>query len=309
MADSGLDLVTGGAGFIGSHVVEALLQAGRQVRVVDDLSTGHAKNLDGLEVDFVTGDLSEAEVAQAVCEGAQRVFHLAARPSVPWSFEEPELAYRANHGTTLSLTRAALRQGVKRIVFTSSSAVYGDSETLPKVETMSPNPLSPYAEHKWLGEQAMKDAAEKGLETVSLRYFNVYGPRQDPSSQYSGVISLFTRWASEGKTARVYGDGLQTRDFVFVGDVARANLLAAGSELPENGSVYNIARGERVTILQLWEMISTTINQIAVPAEHLPARRGDVRHSLADVHRAASDFGFEATVDLADGLRQTVAGV
>ncbi|KAA3607958.1 MAG: NAD-dependent epimerase/dehydratase family protein [Planctomycetota bacterium] len=308
MNETPLDLVTGGAGFIGSHITEALLAAGRRVRVVDDLSTGYTRNLGDLKVDFLEGDLSDPEVADAACQGVEGVYHLAARPSVPWSFEEPELAFQANHGSTLALIQAAARHQVRRIVFSSSSAIYGDSQTLPKIETMEPAPKSPYAEHKLMGELALAEAARShGLEAVSLRYFNVYGPRQDPSSPYSGVISLFVRWAQEGQPARIFGDGLQTRDFIYVADVVKANLKAMEADLGElSAPVVNIARGRRVTILELWKEICQAAGQPYLEPELGPERQGDVRHSLAAVKKARELLGFQAEVDLEQGIRSTL---
>ena len=213
MSDSGIDLVAGGSGFIGSHLCEALLAAGRTVRVVDDLATGYRHNLEGLQLEFVEGDAADPEVAARACEGVAHIYHLAARPSVPWSFEHPEAAYHANHQTTLSLIEAGAAAGARRIVFSSSSAIYGDGPELPKRESLPPAPQSPYAEHKLAGERALHEAHAAGrIEAVSLRYFNVYGPRQDPTSPYSGVISLFAKWVREG-----------TRPTIFAGALAKGN--------------------------------------------------------------------------------------
>jgi UDP-N-acetylglucosamine/UDP-N-acetyl-alpha-D-glucosaminouronate 4-epimerase len=305
----GIDLITGGSGFIGSHIAEALLAQGRRVRVVDNLSTGKRQNLDGLDLEFVTGDLSEAAIATAACAGVEHVYHLAARPSVPWSLQHPEAAYQANHGTTLQLIEAATRAGVKRIVFSSSSAIYGDNPTLPKREAMLPEPKSPYAEHKLLGERALKAAHEQAaFEAVSLRYFNVYGPRQDPSSPYSGVISLFAQWAQKGQQAQIFGDGLQTRDFVFVSDVVQANLAAMQAVLPETGPVINIATETAISILDLWAAVCDAAEIPFREVELLPDRPGDVRHSLANLDRARSILDFEPQVDFIQGLRQALQG-
>lgn len=305
-----LDLVTGGSGFIGSHVVEGLLAAGRTVRVLDDLSTGHAHNLEGFDCEVLHGDAADPAVAHAACRGVARIFHLAARPSVPWSFEEPELARHANHGTTEALIDAAVAQGVQRIVFSSSSAIYGDSPDLPKTEAMEPAPKSPYAEHKLAGEKALAQAARtSGLESVSLRYFNVFGPRQDPSSAYSGVISLFARWLQEGTPPTFFGDGLQTRDFIFVRDVVRANRLAGEVRLKESARVLNIACGHRISILDLWRTMCGIAGQEGGEPRFLPAREGDVRHSLADITRAREELGFEPEYDLEQGLKRTLASL
>ena len=307
---SGIDLVSGGSGFIGSHVVEGLLAAGRTVRVLDDLSTGHAANLEGLGCELHSGDAADPQIASRACEGVSRIFHLAARPSVPWSFEEPELAHHANHGTTLSLIAAAVSAGVQRVVFSSSSAIYGDSPELPKREDMEPAPKSPYAEHKLAGERALAAAAqEHGLESVSLRYFNVFGPRQDPSSAYSGVISLFVRWIQEGTAPSFYGDGLQTRDFIYVKDVVQANLAAAQVPLKRPARVVNIACGERISILDLWTTMCRIAGKDPGEAQFLEARVGDVRHSQADISRASAELGFVPSFRLEDGLRRTLASM
>lgn len=302
---SDLDLVTGGSGFIGSHVVEGLLAAGRKVRVLDNLSTGYATNLDGIACEVVHGDASDRAVALSACEGVGRIFHLAARPSVPWSFEHPEAAAIANHGTTESLIEASKQQGVRRIIFSSSSAIYGDSPELPKTEDMEPAPKSPYAEHKLAGEHALAQAAaDFGLESVSLRYFNVFGPRQDPSSPYSGVISLMVRWLEEGTAPSFFGDGLQTRDFIYVADVVQANLAAASAQLHAPARVVNVACGQRITLLELWKTLCRVAGVEAPEAQFLEARVGDVRHSLADISIAQNELGFAPRFTLEQGLEQ-----
>ncbi|MHC4823458.1 MAG: NAD-dependent epimerase/dehydratase family protein [Planctomycetota bacterium] len=307
---SGIDLVCGGSGFIGSHIVDGLLAGGCQVRVLDDLSTGYASNLEGRGCELRHGDAADPDTAVSACEGVSRIFHLAARPSVPWSFEQPVLARHANLGTTESLIAAAVAQGVKRIVFSSSSAIYGDSPELPKSEDMQPAPMSPYAEHKLAGEHALAAAAAaSGLESVSLRYFNVFGPRQDPSSAYSGVISLFARWLQEGTAPSFYGDGQQTRDFIYVEDVVQANLAAASAELAGPARVLNIARGERISILELWQTMCRIAGKDGGDAQFLEARAGDVRHSQADISKAVVELGFAPAFDLEEGLRRTLASV
>lgn len=311
MNGSGLDLVAGGSGFIGSHIVEALLAEGRRVRVLDNLATGHRHNLAGLEVEFHLGDAADPEVALAACEGAERVFQLAARPSVPWSVEFPAEAEHANHGTTLALLDAASQAGCRTMVFSSSSAIYGDDPIQPKLESFPPAPQSPYADHKLAGEQALA-AAPEGLRTVSLRYFNVYGPRQDPSSPYSGVISLFARWAKAGEGVRFHGDGGQTRDFVYAADVARANLLAAKAAAAGRlgqGAIFNVATGESVSIAQLWQSLCAALGRDPGEATLLGDRPGDVRHSSADVRAAWQELGFQAKISLEEGLRMTLESV
>lgn len=311
MSEFGLDLVAGGSGFIGSHIVESLLAEGRRVRVLDNLATGHRSNLRGLDVEFVEGDAADPSVAEAACAGVERIFQLAARPSVPWSVEFPAEAKHANHGTTLALLDAASQAGCRAMVFSSSSAIYGDDPIQPKVESLPAAPQSPYAEHKLAGELALASAPES-LRTVSLRYFNVYGPRQDPSSPYSGVISLFARWAKAGEGVRFHGDGGQTRDFVYAADVARANLLAAKAASTgrlAQGAVFNIGTGSSVSIAELWQGLCESLGRDPGEPTLLGDRPGDVRHSSADVSAAARELGFEATVPLAEGLSLTLDAV
>jgi UDP-glucose 4-epimerase len=304
---SGLDLVVGGCGFIGSHIVEALLLQGRRVRVLDDLSTGYAYNIKDLACEFHQGDAADAKLAANACNGVERIFHLGARPSVPWSFQEPELAYHANHGTTLALIEAASQAGVKRLVFSSSSAIYGDSPVLPKREDMQAAPKSPYAEHKLAGEVALHQAAQAGkLEATSLRYFNVYGPRQDPSSPYSGVISLFAQWIQQQQDPTFYGDGQQTRDFVYVGDVVKANLLAAEAPQIAAAPVYNVASGSCISIAELWNTLCMVAGCAAGTPTFLESRVGDVRHSSACLEKIGRELGFHADFDLRQGLEQTL---
>ena len=311
---SGLDLVVGGAGFIGSHLAEALLSGGRRVRVLDDLSSGKIANLAagqrGHQLEIMEGDAADPATAASACSGAERIFHLAARASVPWSVAHPREALRVNHGTTLALLDAAAAAGTRVFIFSSSSAIYGERPELPKREEQKPDPRSPYAEHKLAGEEALRAAARRGLAAASLRYFNVFGPRQDPSSPYSGVISIFARHALAGTRPTLYGDGGQTRDFVAVADVVRANLLAA-ERAPLAGAdpapVLNVGRGESVSILELWRLVCAAAGRAAVPEPiFAPPRPGDVRHSRADCARAASLLGWRAEVGLVAGLRQTL---
>lgn len=301
-------LVTGGAGFIGSHLVDTLIQAGETVRVVDDLSTGHRENLaqHGSDaVEFIEADLADAGVATAAIEGIDYVLHIAAIPSVPRSVQDPVTSHRANVDATLLLLDAARAAEVKRFIFASSSSVYGDSPTLPKHERMPPNPLSPYALQKLIGEQyAQLFHALYGLDTVALRFFNVFGPRQDPTSPYSGVISLFTAALSEGKQPTIHGDGLQTRDFTYVSDVA-SGAIAAATANGVSGRVINLASGGRISLNRLLAMLQDAVG-VDVEPVYGPAREGDVRDSQADDTLARELLGFDAQVTVEEGLRRTV---
>ncbi len=307
MSDSGLDLVVGGSGFIGSHLCQALLDSGRRVRVLDDLATGNRENLTGLDVEFVQGDAADVGIATHACQGVTGIYHLAARPSVPWSIEFPVEAHRANHETTLALIEAGSKSGAKRIVFSSSSAIYGDGPELPKTEDLPPAPKSPYAEHKLAGEIALREAHQAGrIEAVCLRYFNVFGPRQDPSSPYSGIISLFAKWVREGRQPTIFGDGKQTRDFVYVADVAQANRLAMQAPCAVPGPVYNVATGHSVDLLELWQATCAAAGVPALEPQFLPARDGDVRDSIASLAKTESELDFHPKVDLATGLAATL---
>ena len=300
-------LVTGGAGFIGGHLVEGLLADGFEVRVLDDFSTGREGNLADVkdDVTIVRGDVRNARDLAEGMDGVDVVFHQAAIPSVPRSVEEPERTNSVNLDGTLRVLERARRSGVRRVVYAASSSAYGDSEVLPKVETMTPMPLSPYALQKYGGEAYCGlYTSLYGLETVALRYFNVFGPRQDPASEYAAVIPRFVCAALAGEPATIYGDGGQTRDFTFVADAVRANILAADAERAP-GSVVNVAAGRRTSLNELW----TAICQIAgveIESIHEPLRAGDVRHSLADLARARELLGYEPSVDLREGLRQCV---
>lgn len=301
-------LVTGGAGFIGSHIVDALVQAGQTVRVVDNLSTGHRENLvqhsPGV-VEFVEADLAESGVAAEAVAGIEHVLHIAAIPSVPRSVEDPITTHRANVDATLLLLEAARAAQVARLVFASSSSVYGNSPTLPKDEKMPTNPLSPYALQKLIGEQYVRlFHGLYGLDTVALRFFNVFGPRQDPSSPYSGVISLFTAALSERRRPTIHGDGRQTRDFTYVSDVA-AGVIAASTAPGASGKVINLAPGGRVSLNSLFSVLRDVIGADVEPI-HGPTREGDVRDSQADNTLARELLGFDPQVTVEDGLRRTV---
>jgi UDP-glucose 4-epimerase len=298
-----LCLVTGGAGFIGSHLVEALLAQWQQVRVLDNLSTGRRANLAGVvdQIEFIEGTIEDqATVARAVA-GVEVIFHLAAIVSVPHSMAEPAQTEQVNTLGTLNLLQAARAAGVRRLVLSSTCAVYGDEPTLPKIETMRPQPKSPYAVSKLAAEHYCQIFWEAfSLETVVLRYFNVFGPRQDPSSPYSGVISIFADQLSQGLAPTIYGDGQQTRDFVFVKDVVRANLLAAA--VPHAaGSTLNIGTGYPISIQQLFEALCQIFKRKVTPT-YGPARSGDVLHSYADSSQAKAILGWEAQVTLETGL-------
>jgi len=308
MALSGTFLVTGGAGFIGSHIAAALADGGARVRVLDDLSTGHAENLEeiGGRVDFIRGSVTDPEALRRALEGVELIFHEAAIPSVPRSVDNPAETHRACVEGTFALLSAARAAGVRRLVYAASSSAYGDQPTLPKVEDMAPQPLSPYAAAKLVGEYYCQVWARTyNFETVSLRYFNVFGPRQDPSSQYSGVISRFIAALLSGETPVIYGDGGQSRDFTYVANVVDANLRAA--ETTEGiGEVMNVAMGERTTLNELLEVLKKLTGKDGVEAEYREARVGDVRHSLAGIERARRWLGFEPRVGLEEGLRKTI---
>jgi UDP-glucose 4-epimerase len=302
-------LVTGGAGFIGSHLVEALLGEGLRVRVADDLSTGKLANLAHLAGAFelVEADLADFEAARRAVAGVDVVFHQAAIPSVPRSVAEPLASHASGPTATLHVLEAARQAGtVRRVLFAASSSAYGDTEELPKHEDMIPNPLSPYAAGKLAGEHYVRVYARTmGLDGVSLRYFNVFGPRQDPSSPYSGVISLFARLMSEGRRPTILGDGHQSRDFTHVANVVRANLLAMRAGRPLGGAVYNVGIGRRVTLLDLVAALNRALGTSLEP-EFGPPRPGDVRHSLASLDRIRADLGYEPAVGFEEGLRRTL---
>lgn len=305
---SGVALVTGGAGFIGSHLAAALVARGARVRIIDDLSTGHRENLDeiGGDVDFVQASLTDSKAVSHALQDVELVFHEAAIPSVPRSVSKPTETHEASVNATFSLLLAARDQGVRRLVYAASSSAYGDQPELPKSEDMKPDPLSPYAVAKLVGEYYCRVFSRVyGLETVSLRYFNVFGPRQDPGSQYSGVISRFISALKNREPPVIYGDGEQSRDFTFISNVVDANLRGAESTSAV-GHVINIANGERVTINEVLEKLKKLTGCMDVQAEYAQPRAGDVRDSLADLGLAGSLLGYHPKVGLEEGLRLTL---
>jgi nucleoside-diphosphate-sugar epimerase len=308
MTLSGTYLVTGGAGFIGSHIAAALAASGARVRVLDDLSTGHAENLEeiGGRVEFVRASLLDADALGRALSGVELVFHEAAIPSVPRSVENPLETHRACAEGTFALLVAAREAGVRRVVYAASSSAYGDQPTLPKVEEMAPQPLSPYAAAKLVGEYYCQVWSRTyGFETVSLRYFNVFGPRQDPGSPYSGVISRFIAALMSGERPVIYGDGEQSRDFTYISNVVEANVRAAETTRGI-GEVINVATGERATLNRLLDVLKGITGKTDVEPEYREQRVGDVRHSLADITRARELLGYEPTVGLEEGLRKTI---
>lgn len=308
MTLSGIALVTGGAGFIGSHIASALVASGVRVRIIDDLSTGYRENVEeiGGDVDFVQASLAEEEPLRKALEDVELVFHEAAIPSVPRSVEDPRQTHIASVDSTFALLLAAREKRVRRLVYAASSSAYGDQPTLPKIETMLPEPLSPYAVAKLVGEHYCQVFTRVyGLETISLRYFNVFGPRQDPSSQYSGVISRFISALLSNKTPVIYGDGEQSRDFTYIDNVVEANLKAAEGT-KGIGQVINIANGERISLNQLLDELKDLTGHRDVTVDYQDARPGDVKHSLADITRARDLLGFEPRVDLREGLARTI---
>jgi UDP-glucose 4-epimerase len=301
-------LVTGGAGFIGSHVVRSLLADGHRVRVIDNLSTGSAGNLAQVrdDIEFLEADLRDEAAAARAAAGVELVFHLAALPSVPRSLANPWASHDHNVNGTMRVLEAARAAGVRRVVYSSSSSVYGDTPVLPKVETMEPLCRSPYAAAKLAGEQYVLAFARSGLvEGVSLRYFNVFGPRQSPESAYAAVIPAFFDAARRGTTAEVHGDGEQTRDFTYVDNVVEANRLAAfGPAERVNGWAVNCGAGTRTSLNELLGLVERVSGR-SVARRHAPPRPGDVRDSLASLERAAAVIGYRPLVGLEEGLRRT----
>lgn len=301
-------LVTGAAGFIGRSIAAALLKRGEEVRGIDNFITGKRSNLGGLEaMEFVEGDLTDPQQCARACEGIQIVFHEAALASVPRSVADPAATNLHCVTATLNLLVAARTARVRRVVYAGSSSAYGDTPTLPKQEDMLPNPISPYAVAKLAGEQYMRAFARVyGLETVVLRYFNVFGPFQDPTSHYSGVLAIFCRRMLVGEQPTIYGDGEQSRDFTYIDNVVHANLLAA--EAPAEkvaGQMMNVATGSRCTLNETFNILRELTGYKGKPAYHAP-RSGDIRDSLADIRRAGELLGYSPVVDFREGLRRTV---
>ena len=305
-------LVTGGAGFIGSNLVRACVEAGNRVRVFDDLSSGREENLDEVRdrIEFVRGSVVDFDAVLAAVKGCEVVYHQAALPSVPRSIEAPLESHASNATGTLHVLEAAKRSGVRRVVYAASSSAYGDTEVLPKVETMPPQPLSPYALQKYVGEVYCRQYTELfGLETVALRYFNIFGPRQDPGSPYAAVIPLFIAAVARGEPPRIFGDGLQSRDFTYVADAVAANRAAASGPPESAGEVFNVACGGRVTLLELLEGICKALDRPTIEPLFEAPRAGDVRHSQADIGKAERLLGWRPRTSLDHGLGATAAFV
>ena len=300
-------VVTGGAGFIGSHLVEELLRRGQSVRIADNFITGRRENVElNHKAELVEGDVSEPAVAARAVAGCEFVIHQAAIPSVPRSVQDPYSSHKANVDGTLQVLLAARDAKCKRVIFAGSSSVYGDTAVLPKREDMRPNPLSPYALQKLIGEQYLQLFTRLyGLETVTTRYFNVFGPRQQPGSPYSGVISLFIDALAKDQAPTILGDGKQTRDFTYVGDVVQGVLRAC--EAPGvSGEVINLANGGRISLLDLVKTLQIVMKKNVAPVFG-PPRTGDVRDSQADNFKARKLLDYEPTVSFEEGLRRTVA--
>jgi UDP-glucose 4-epimerase len=301
-------VVTGGAGFIGSAIVRRLLDEGAsKVVVIDNLLTGHARNLDEVRprIDFQNADIRNYEEIAPIVRGADVIFHEAAIPSVPRSIDDPVPSHDVNINGTFNVLRAAREGKVRRVVYAASSSAYGDTEVLPKVEEMPPHPKSPYALQKLVGEYYCNIFSSVfHLETVALRYFNVYGPRQDPSSPYSGVLSLFMRAILDRKTPTIFGDGEQSRDFTFVEDVAELNLKAAKAPNVA-GRMYNGGNGCRISLNQAWALLQK-IENVTLPAKYGPDRAGDVKHSQADTRSAKAELGHAPKYSFEEGMKKTL---
>lgn len=303
-------LITGAAGFIGSHLARALVDRGDVVRAFDSLATGSLDNLSGVldRVEFRQADLRDAQALRDACEGVDFVLHQAALPSVPRSIKDPRPSHTINIDGTFNLLEAARLTGVKRVVYAASSSAYGNQPGFPRTESMRPQPLSPYAVQKLTGELYMQSYWNVfGLETVSLRYFNIFGPRQDPNSPYSGVMARFTQQMLRGEAPTIFGDGEQGRDFTFIDNVVRANLQALKAPATSvAGRVFNVACGERHTLNETFHKLANLLG-FDTPPVHEREREGDVRDSLADISAAREAFGYEPAVSFDEGLRQTVA--
>lgn len=301
-------LITGGAGFIGSNLADELIGQGARVRIIDNFATGFRENLDEIRGDFefIEGDITDEQAVRKAVEGVEVIFHEAALPSVPRSVEDPMETHRICVNGTMNVLVAARDAGVRRLVYAASSSAYGDQPVLPKVETMRPDPLSPYAAAKLAGElycRAFNNVY--GLETVALRYFNVFGPRQNPASMYSGVISRFIDALMKNETPVIFGDGEQSRDFTYVANVVDANIKASQTTTGL-GETMNAANGERITLNELLDVLKRITNHPDATPEYRPARSGDVKDSQADNRRAVECLGYSQLVNLEDGLRRTI---
>ena len=305
----GMVLVTGGAGFIGSHLVEELVQRGYRVTILDDLSTGKLENIENFlnkgSADFVKGSITDLSLLQKLFQGAHYIFHLAALPSVPRSIENPLASHQVNLTGTLNVLLAARDNSIKKVVYSSSSSVYGDTPTLPKREDMPPNPQSPYAVSKVASEYYCHVFYQVyGLPTVSLRYFNVYGPRYEPNSPYAAVIPRFIKMVTEGRPPVIFGDGEQTRDFTFIKDTVEAIVIAAESSAT---GIFNVGSGERLSINHLAELVINLVGNTVKPT-HCKPRPGDISHSLADISRIKA-LGYEPKYNTEKGLKETIASL
>jgi nucleoside-diphosphate-sugar epimerase len=302
-------LITGVAGFIGSSLARAFVEAGHEVRGIDNLSTGRIGNISAIlsSMEFVAGDVRDGDLLRRLCDGRDVVFHEAALPSVPKSVIDPRSSHMANVDGTLEVLIAARDAGVRRVVYAASSSAYGESETLPKHEQMATAPMSPYAVQKLAGEHYMQAFSRVyGIETVSLRYFNVFGPYQAADSPYSGVLAKFITKMLEGQAPTIFGDGGQSRDFTYIDNVVQANVLAAFAPAEKvSGNVYNVACGERVSLLETYRILAEMLRMNQGPV-YAPPRTGDIRHSLADISRAKQDLGYDPKVSFIEGLRRTV---
>lgn len=301
-------LVTGGAGFIGSNLTEELIKRGAKVTILDNLVTGFRENLEEIkgDFDFIEGDINDDDKLKKAIENVEIVFHQAALPSVPRSVENPVETHQACVNGTFNLLLKSKENGVRRLIYAASSSAYGNQKTLPKVETMLPKPFSPYAAAKLMGEYYCQVFSRVyKLETICLRYFNVFGPRQNPSSQYSGVISRFIDALMRGEKPVIYGDGEQSRDFTYIANVVNANINASSTS-KGIGEVINAANGERITLNELLNVLKKITDKNEASVEYLPERQGDVKHSQADNNLAINYLGYEKLFDLEDGLKQTI---
>jgi nucleoside-diphosphate-sugar epimerase len=301
-------LVTGGAGFIGSHLVKALIADGATVRVLDDLSSGSRANLQDVPVEFIEGSIVDWETVRAAVDGCELVFHQAAVVSVPYSIEDPWTTYQTNVTGTFNVFEAARQARLRRVVYASSSAVYGNLPGIPKREESKLAAISPYAATKQMNEVlAGSYTAAYGMELVGLRYMNVFGPRQDPSSPYSGVLSIFCQAMVDDRQCTIHGDGEQTRDFVFVADVVQANLLSSSVPLAKlpRGAIFNVGRGEQTSLNEIVDMLTELANK-PLPVIYGEERAGDIKHSVADIRRARHVLGFTPQTSVLEGLRQTL---